>query len=44
MPAIDKPLHGDGVHYHIRSGKHDLNLIDWRHHLDFADKVFGRTP
>ena len=42
MPSIDAPIHGDGAHYHIRSGKHDLNLVDWKHHLDFADKVFGR--
>ena len=43
MPAIDQPLDGDGVHYHIRSGKHDLNLIDWRHHLDFAAAVFASS-
>jgi hypothetical protein len=43
MPAIDSPIHGDRAHYHIRSGKHNLNLVDWTHHLDFADQVFGRT-
>lgn len=44
MPAIGEPLHGDGVHYHIREGKHNLTLYDWQCYMDFADKVYGRTP
>ena len=43
MPAIDEPLHGDGAHYHIRDGKHNLTLVDWTSYWDFADRVFGRT-
>ena len=42
MPAIGEPLHGDGLHYHIREGMHNLTIFDWKCHLDFADKVFGR--
>ena len=42
MPAIDEPLHGDGAHYHIRDGKHNLTLVDWSSYWDFADRVFAR--
>lgn len=30
---------GGCVDYHIRPGKHDLNLIDWKAYLDFAAKA-----
>jgi len=43
MPPIDQPLHGDGAHYHIRAGKHNLTLFDWKCYLDFADKVFAQA-
>jgi dienelactone hydrolase len=42
MPAIGEPLDGDGLHYHIREGQHNLTIFDWRCYLDFADKVFGK--
>lgn len=42
MPAIDHPLVGDGVAYHIRTGKHDITPYDWAQYLDFADKVMKK--
>jgi pimeloyl-ACP methyl ester carboxylesterase len=38
MPAAGDSLHGDGVHYHLRAGKHNLTLEDWTAYWDFADK------
>lgn len=43
MPPINQPLHGDGAHYHIREGRHNLTSFDWKLYMDFADLVFGRT-
>ncbi len=43
MPPIGEPLHGDGMAYHIREGKHNLTLFDWKCYMDFADKLFGRA-
>ncbi len=39
MPPVGKALNGDGVHYHLREGKHDLTLHDWERYLDFADTL-----
>ena len=32
----------NGVHYHLREGKHQLAPADWQSYLDFADQQFGR--
>ena len=30
------------IGYHIREGKHNITIEDWRHYLDFADLQFGK--
>src|SRR5262249_26271693 len=42
MPAIDHPLVGDVVAYHVRTGKHDITPYDWAQYLDFADRVMKK--
>lgn len=42
MPAVNAPVLGDGVAYHIRTGKHAITPYDWAQYLDHADKVFRR--
>jgi len=42
FPSPDHPV-GDTLHYHVRSGQHDLTDYDWEHYLDFADRYAGRS-
>lgn len=37
FPSPDKPIVGDRVGYHLRTGEHDLLKYDWMCFLDFAD-------
>jgi hypothetical protein len=43
MPAVDTPALGDGLAYHVRTGKHELTPYDWARYLDFADRTLT-TP
>jgi hypothetical protein len=40
LGAIEPPAPGvsigDRVGYHLRAGRHDLTVEDWRHYLTFA--------
>ncbi len=41
MPGINQPV-GQTIHYHIRSGKHDVTDFDWEQYLRFADTHMGK--
>lgn len=36
-PPVDTPV-GGTIHYHVRTGEHDVVDYDWIQYLDFADK------
>ncbi len=43
QPAVNQPVLGDGLAYHIRTGPHAITPYDWAQYLDFADRTFKRS-
>jgi hypothetical protein len=41
MPAVDQPLIGRTLAYHVRTGKHDITAYDWEQYLKFAAAQWG---
>ena len=42
MPAVNQPVLGKAIAYHVRDGKHDVTAFDWAQYLNFADKVLKK--
>ena len=42
MPAVNQPVLGDAIAYHIRTGPHDIKPYDWARYMDFADRMLGK--
>jgi len=42
QPAVNQPVLGDGLAYHVRTGVHDITAYDWTQYLNFGDKVLNR--
>ncbi len=40
MPPLDKPAIFGPRAYHVRTGSHNLTLVDWNHYMDFADTLW----
>ncbi len=42
MPAVNQPVLGDALAYHVRTGGHDVKAYDWARYCDFADRVIKK--
>ncbi|MGI8869238.1 MAG: hypothetical protein ACR2F6_10410 [Mycobacteriales bacterium] len=38
-PAVGEAVSAGAMGYHLRAGEHAITVEDWRHYLDFADRV-----
>ncbi|MET4082552.1 hypothetical protein ABIB40_002512 [Pedobacter sp. UYP30] len=35
MPAVNQPIHGAQLGYHLREGKHGITAFDWANYFHF---------
>ena len=40
QPAVDSPVWTSSMGYHVRSGWHNINSVDWEHYLNYMDTYF----
>lgn len=40
QPAVDTPVWTSAMGYHVRSGWHNINSVDWGHYLNYMDTYF----
>lgn len=38
QPPPEHPIDSGSIHYHLRSGPHDLNLYDWKRHMEAFER------
>jgi len=39
-PAVNQPIAGGDIAYHVRAGRHDVKPFDWQQYLTFLDRHF----
>ncbi len=40
MPPVNTPVGSSDLHYHVRTGRHDVTAFDWEQYLKFAGAHF----
>jgi hypothetical protein len=41
VPQPEQPVWGEGMAYHLRTGKHDMAEYDWSQFIQYANKIWG---
>lgn len=42
LPPCGTVLHAGSIAYHLRKGEHGITEEDWKHYLDYADKMLAK--